>query len=85
MSPRDWKIRIADILECIEHIAAYTHDMTLGEFQADQKSIDAVLRNLEIIGEAARYVPREIIKRYPDLPWEEMRAMRNIVIHEYFA
>ncbi len=59
--------------------------MTLGEFQADQKSIDAVLRNLEIIGEVARYVPREIIKRYPDLPWEEMRAMRNIVIHEYFA
>ncbi len=85
MPPRNWKIRITDILECIEHIATYTQDMTLGEFQADQKSIDAVLRNLEIIGEAANHVPKEVVKRYPDLPWEEMRAMRNIVIHEYFG
>lgn len=85
MSPRDWKIRISDMLDCIEHIKVYTQDMTLSEFQSDQRTIDAVLRNLEIIGEAARYTPKEITKRYPDIPWDEMRSMRNIVIHEYFG
>ncbi|MFH1907868.1 MAG: DUF86 domain-containing protein [Chloroflexota bacterium] len=85
MSPRNWKIRIADILDCIEYIRVYTQNLTLSEFQADQKTIDAVLRNLEIIGEAARHTPKEITKRYPDIPWDEMRAMRNIVIHEYFG
>jgi len=82
---RDWKIRVTDILECIDRIACYTEDMTLAEFQGDNKTSDAVLRNLEIIGEAARHVPKEIQDRYPDLPWMEMRAMRNIVIHEYFG
>ena len=85
MSPRNWKIRITDILESIEHITAYTEDMTLSEFQTDQKTIDSVLRNLEIIGEATRHIPQNIIKKYSDLPWNEMRAMRNIVIHEYFG
>ncbi len=85
MSPRNWKIRISDILDGIEHIKVYTQDMTLSEFQSDQRTIDAVLRNLEIIGEAARHTPKEITNRYPDIPWDEMRAMRNIVIHEYFG
>lgn len=85
MSPRNWRIRISDVLECIEHITAYTQDMTQSEFQADQKTIDAVLRNLEIIGEAARHVPETITKKHPDIPWEEMRAIRNIVVHEYFG
>ncbi|MFH1235611.1 MAG: DUF86 domain-containing protein [Parcubacteria group bacterium] len=85
MSPKNWKIRISDILDCIEYIRVYTQDLTLSEFQADQKTIDAVLRNLEIIGEAARHTPKEITKRYPDIPWDEMRTMRNIVIHEYFG
>jgi uncharacterized protein with HEPN domain len=44
-----------------------------------------VLRNLEIIGEAARHIPEAITRKYPDIPWEEMRAIRNIVIHEYFG
>jgi uncharacterized protein with HEPN domain len=85
MSPRNWKIRVTDILESIEHITAYTADITLSEFQTDQKTIDSVLRNLEIIGEATRHIPSNIIKKYSDLPWNEMRAMRNIVIHEYFG
>ena len=59
--------------------------MTQSEFQADQKTIDAVLRNLEIIGEAVRLIPEKITKQYPDIPWDKMRAMRNIVIHEYFG
>ncbi len=85
MSPRNWKIRITDILESIEHITTYTEDMTLSEFQTDQKTIDSVLRNPEIIGEATRHIPQNILKKHPDIPWNEMRAMRNVVIHEYFG
>jgi len=85
VSSRNWKIRITDMLQSIEHITAYTQDITQSEFEADQKTIDAVLRNLEIIGEAARHVPENITTKSPDMPWDEMRAMRNIVIHEYFG
>ncbi len=68
MSPRDWKIRISDILECIQRITTYTQDMTQSEFQADQKTIDAVLRNLEIIGEAARLIPEKSPNSIPIFP-----------------
>ena len=83
MPPRNWKIRIADILDCIVKIQRYTKGYTFDDFQDDDKTIDSVLRNLEIIGEAARHVPAEIRARHSDLPWVEMLTMRNIVIHEY--
>jgi uncharacterized protein with HEPN domain len=57
--------------------------MRFSEFEVDEKTIDSVLRNLEIIGEASRHVPHDIQKRYSDLPWMEMYTMRNIVVHEY--
>jgi len=81
--PRNWKIRIADILDCIVKIQRYTKGYTFDDFQDDDKTIDSVLRNLEIIGEAARHVPAEIRAQHSDLPWVEMLTMRNIVIHEY--
>lgn len=83
MPPRNWKIRIADILDCIVKIQRYTNGYTFDDFQDDDKTIDSVLRNLEIIGEAARHVPAEIRAQHSDLPWVEMLTMRNIVIHEY--
>lgn len=83
MPPRNWKIRFDDILECISRIQRYTVGMAFDEFEEDDKTIDSVLRNLEIIGEASRHVPRTIKAKYPDLPWMEMYTMRNIVIHEY--
>jgi len=76
-------MRIADILECIVKIRRFTKGYTFDDFQGDEKTIDSVLRNQEIIGEAARHVPAEIKVQYPDLPWAEMLTMRNIVIHEY--
>lgn len=83
MPPRNWKMRFDDILECISRIQRYTEGMTFDEFEQDDKTIDSVLRNLEIIGEASRHVPRTIMEKYPQLPWMEMYTMRNIVIHEY--
>lgn len=85
MPPRQWKIRIEDILESIARIKEYTEGMSFEQFQSDKKTIDAVLRNLEIIGEAVRHIPETIQERYSDLPWAEMRAMRNIVAHQYFG
>ena len=81
--PRNWKIRITDILQCIAKIRRFTKGYSFADFQGDEKTIDSVLRTLEIIGEAARHVPAEIQARYPELPWAEMLTMRNIVIHEY--
>jgi len=57
--------------------------MTLEEFRADDKTVDAVVRNLGTIGEAARHVPSDIQERYPQLPWIQVRGMRNVVMHEY--
>ena len=81
--PRNWKIRITDFLQCILKIRRFTKGYSFKDFQGDEKTIDSVLCNLEIIGEAARHVPEEIRKRYPEIPWAEMLTMRNIVIHEY--
>ena len=83
MPPDGWRIRITDILDCIARIERYTRGFAFEDFRADNKTVDSVLRNLEIIGEAARYVPQEIQTRYPQIPWKEMQAIRNIVIHEY--
>ncbi len=82
---RDWKIRVRDILESIKRIQEYTAGLTLESFQNDTLRIDAVIRNLEIIGEAASRIPQEVQERYPHLAWLEMRGMRNMIIHEYFG
>ena len=82
---RNWKMRVQDILDCIEKIGAYTNNMTVEQFRADDKTVDAVIRNFEIIGEAAGRIPLEIQGKYPELGWLEMRGMRNIMAHEYFG
>ena len=82
---RGWKMRIEDILGCIEKIQAYTQSVTYEEFRADNKTVDAVIRNLEVIGEAAGHIPLEVQEKYPELAWLEMRGMRNIMAHEYFG
>ena len=85
MPPREWGFRIDDILEAIERIERYTADFDFAHWLNDEKTIDAVVRNLEIIGEAAAHVPDEVRKQYDDVPWDEMRGIRNILAHEYFA
>lgn len=59
--------------------------MNYEAFAIDRKTIDAVIRNFEIIGEASKRVPAEVRIKYPDMPWEEMYRMRNIITHEYFG
>lgn len=82
MPPRDWKVRIDDMLDAARRIQQYTLDMTAEEFEADQRTYDAVLRNLIVIGEAARYVPTDIGARYVGLPLIDIRGMRNFRVHQ---
>lgn len=59
--------------------------MIYDEFTRNEMAVDAVIRNFEIIGEAASHVPGEIKTKHPAVPWDKMKAMRNIMIHEYFG
>jgi uncharacterized protein with HEPN domain len=83
--PRDWKIGIEDILESISKIHRYLAGLTLDQFSEDDRTVDAVVRNFGIIGEAALHVPESIRLAHPELPWPQMRGLRNLVIHEYFG
>ncbi|WP_300459657.1 DUF86 domain-containing protein [Desulfobacula sp.] len=85
MSYRDWKFRLEDIAEALDRIFEYTLSLNYAHWVKDQKTIDAVVRNLEIIGEAAANTPDHIQKQFSDVPWYKMKGMRNILIHEYFG
>jgi uncharacterized protein with HEPN domain len=69
----------------MDRIAEYTAGMSYEAFLGNRLVIDAVVRNLEVIGEAARHIPDDVQTRFPDVPWVEMKGMRNILIHEYFG
>ncbi len=85
MPPREWLFRINDILAAISAFQTYTAGMTYEDFIADRKTVDAVVRNLIIIGEASVHIPEEICAERSEIPWQDMRAMRNFVVHEYFG
>ncbi len=82
---RDYRLFLDDILDAIEKIDRYISDLTLEDFINDDKTADAVIRNFEVIGEASRNIPDGIKKNHINIPWREMREMRNILIHEYFG
>jgi len=85
MSEKSPKVHLEDILTSVSRIEEYTNDLSFENFNKDQKTIDAVIRNLEIVGEAARNIPEEFSERHGNLPWRETMNMRNKVIHEYFG
>ena len=74
-----------EIVESIEKIQRYIKGLSYDEFCESEIVIDAVLRNLEVIGEAGTKVPKEVQEAYPQVPWRLMKGMRNILIHEYFG
>ncbi len=85
MSKRKPALYLQDIKDCVEKIKSYTENLSFDDFREDGKIIDALVRNLEIIGEAANNIPEEVKSKYPDIPWQKMISMRNKVIHEYFG
>jgi uncharacterized protein with HEPN domain len=76
---------ISDILQQMEDALEFIQGITYEQFVGDKKTINAVLRSIEVIGEAAKNVPEGIRARYPDIPWKEMAGMRDKVIHFYFG
>jgi uncharacterized protein with HEPN domain len=82
---RDYRLFLEDILISIQKIEKYTADLTFEAFSGDDLVVDAVIRNLEIIGEAVKKLPRGIRERYSDIPWKEVAGFRDVLIHDYFG
>ena len=82
---RDWRFRVRDILAAVRAVAAYTDGMTYEAFVADDRTTDAVIRNLMTMGESIRWIPEPILDAHPEIPWRLMRGVRNVVVHEYFG
>lgn len=82
---RSNKVFVDDILESIGRIEQYVKGLSYNEFVKKQMVIDAVVRNLEIIGEASKNIKEDDRKQFPDVPWNRMIGLRNIIAHGYFG
>ncbi len=84
MSPRSWVIRIQDMLKAIDEASAVLKHSNFEEFKNDRTAVLASVACIQILGEASKHVPEEVKRKYPEIPWVEIRGMRNRIAHEYF-
>lgn len=82
---RNELVFLEDIIECVQKIKEYIEGINESTFEANIEKQDAVIRRIEIIGEAVKSISQETRRKYPHLPWREMAGMRDVVIHEYFG
>jgi uncharacterized protein with HEPN domain len=85
MPKRDQLLLVSDIRTALGRVMEYTRGKTIESFLEDQKTMDAVTRNLEIIGEAARQLDAEQHAAYPDIPWQQIIGLRHRIVHDYFG
>ena len=85
MSKRDPKLLLTDILRSIEKIKSYTAGYTFDSFVEDSKTLDAVIRNFEVIGEAANRLPEEFKEQHSSVNWFRIRGFRNRIVHDYMG
>ena len=85
MSKRSLELLLQDIWESIEKIERYIESMTQDNFQSDEKTTDAVVRNLEIIGETAGRLPEDFTNQHSEIEWFKIIGLRNRIVHEYFG
>lgn len=85
MNNREYTDYLDDIYNSINDIEDFIKDLSFNEFSKDKKTLNAVIRSLEIIGEASKKIPVEFKEKFPAIPWNKMSGMRNKLIHEYFG
>lgn len=85
MSKRSPDLLIQDIIESAQKILEYTKGMTYEEFRSDSMRVDAVIRNFEVIGEAANRLPEDVKDQMPEIDWHKIRGFRNRVAHDYMG
>jgi len=85
MKKREFGDYIQDIFDSVNAIEEFVKESEFKDFAEDRKTIFAVIRAIEIIGEATKHIPKSIIDKYPEVPWKDMAGMRDKVIHEYFG
>lgn len=85
MSKRDTKLLLEDMINSAEKILAYTKEFTFESFIKDDKTIDAVIRNFEIIGEAANRLPESFKEQHTNIDWHRIRGFRNRIVHDYMG
>lgn len=81
---RNYDLFIQDIIQSCNKILRYTDSVSLTQLLANEEKYDAVVRNLEIIGEAAKYIPFQVREQYPQVNWKKVAGLRDILIHAYF-
>ena len=81
---RDYKLYLEDILKSANKVRRYIWGMSFDDFIADELTFDAVIRNLEIIGEAVLNIPKEVYERYPQVEWQKIGGLRNVLAPDYF-
>ncbi|MBI5434030.1 MAG: DUF86 domain-containing protein [Planctomycetes bacterium] len=82
--PRDVHLYLRDIATAIERTLGYCAGLDRGGFEADMRTVDAVCRNLEVLGEAAKKVPEEFRSAHPEIEWRKLAGMRDVLAHDYF-
>jgi uncharacterized protein with HEPN domain len=85
MPKRDSALLIEDIKTAISRVEKYTTGFDRQHFVADDRTVDAVVRNLEIIGEASRQLPDAFKESHPSIPWHKIAGLRNRIVHDYFG
>ncbi|MCK4910713.1 MAG: DUF86 domain-containing protein [Thermodesulfovibrionales bacterium] len=85
MTDRDYRDYLNDIVESVNDIETFIKGLSYEDFIADKKTFNAVVRSIEIIGEASTNLSKDICDKAPDIPWAKMKGMRNRLTHEYFG
>ena len=82
---RDVRYFLVDIKESCTYLIAYTKDLSYDEFQYDRKTVQAVIKEMEIIGEAVKHLPDSLISDHPEINWKYIAGLRDVLVHHYFG